>query len=671
MDKEFVMPEKWREWTATEFLGAGSYGEVYKAVTEDSRVCAVKVIEIPKTREEADSLRREYGDEESVKSFYTNLVEEYEREIRLLNTLKDAENIVKVYDHFKEPNGVGWKLYIRMEYLQSFTEYCDLHEVTEEMVIRFAIDICKALEQCEKLGIVHRDLKPENLLVDDAGTLKLADFGLARTMEASRGSYSIKGTFSYMAPEIYLGRKYDHQVDIYSMGLILYRLLNKNREPFLPLDKKLIYYRDKELALSKRMDGEKLPAPAEASDDTAAIILKACAYRTEDRYATARAMKEDLLKLQKGRYRKQRVSNSQKRKLIIAAAVLLLVAGGAAGVLWTQVLAGIHASMSSDGTLKVYGNEPVNQKTIGQYQEKAKKIVIKDGIPEVGDDCFSGFDKVTEVDLPPSLERIGTNAFGFCKNLKQIDLDDTKLSTLGGSALANCESLEAITLPDTLKSIGDAAFEGCVSLQKIDPAGSDIDKIGDSAFSGCMKLASFSVPEKVKKIPDSCFGGCTGLKEVTLGAETAAIGETAFLGCTRLKTIEGLEQVESIGGDAFRDTAWEKDHADADGFVIRNGVLLSYIGNAHQVTIPKNVKEIAQYAFTDNSTLKRVTIGQNVKRIDEEAFYASMVSEVIFEDPDSIEAIGKSAFSETPWYREQMAIAKPVKVGNIVLEEYE
>ena len=624
MDTEFVMPEIWQEWTATEFLGAGSYGEVYKAVAEDGRVCAVKIIEIPKTREEADSLRREYGDEETVKSFYTNLVEEYEREVRLLNTLKDAENIVKIYDYFKEPNGVGWKLYIRMEYLQSFTEYCDLHEITDDMVIRFAIDICSALEQCEKLGIVHRDLKPENLLIDEDGVLKLADFGLARTIEASRGSYSIKGTFSYMAPEIYLGRKYDHQVDIYSLGMILYRLRNKNREPFLPLDKKLVYHKDKELALSKRMNGEKLPAPAEASEDLAAIILKACEFRVEDRYSQAHAMKEDLQKLQKGRYRRQRVSASQKRKLIIAAVILFLIAGGAAGYIWTQVICGAHASMDPDGTLKIYGNEEVTADLVEEYRTDAKKIVIKDRIPSIGDDCFAGFEYTEEIDLPASLKQIGSNA-----------------------------------------------FNGCASLQEIDPAGCDIDTIGTAAFCGCKGLAAFSVPEGVEKIPDYCFEGCTGLQTVTLGTATSAIGEGAFIECSRLKTVEGLDHVGSIGGSAFQETAWEKNHTDADGCVIFHSVLLGYAGDAHQMTIPDSVKEIGQYAFSDNSTLKQVTIGRNVKRIGEEAFANSMVSEVIFEDPDGIEAIGKSAFSETPWFRDQLAIADPVKVGNIILEEWD
>lgn len=76
------------------------------------------------------------------------------------------------------------------------------------------------------------------------------------------------------------------RVDIYSLGIVLYRLRNHNRLPFIDLEKQLITYRDKENALTRRMSGEELPAPAEAADGLAKVILKACAYRRENRYQT-------------------------------------------------------------------------------------------------------------------------------------------------------------------------------------------------------------------------------------------------------------------------------------------------------------------------------------------------------------------------------------------------
>lgn len=73
-----------------------------------------------------------------------------------------------------------------------------------------------------------------------------------------------------------------HGVDIYSLGIVLYKLRNHNRLPFISLKKQLITYRDKEEALNRRMAGEKLPVPAEAGEAFAEVILKACAYDRHD-----------------------------------------------------------------------------------------------------------------------------------------------------------------------------------------------------------------------------------------------------------------------------------------------------------------------------------------------------------------------------------------------------
>ncbi len=75
---------------------------------------------------------------------------------------------------------------------------------------------------------------------------------------------SKKGTYYYMAPEMYRGEQYDSRVDIYALGLVLYKLMNNNKLPFLNLEKQLITYRDKENALEKENVGETPPAPADA-----------------------------------------------------------------------------------------------------------------------------------------------------------------------------------------------------------------------------------------------------------------------------------------------------------------------------------------------------------------------------------------------------------------------
>jgi hypothetical protein len=169
-------------------------------------------------------------------------------------------------------------------------------------VIQFGIDICSALEQCSKLSIIHRDIKPDNILVAPNGDYKLCDFGIARYMDQTVGSLSLKGTYTYMAPEIYHGQKYGSQADIYSLGIVLYRLMNRNRDPFINPEKQMVYYKDREEALRRRMEGEELPKPFDASEAFTEIIRKACAFAPEQRYGSAAELKRDLELFKEGDY---------------------------------------------------------------------------------------------------------------------------------------------------------------------------------------------------------------------------------------------------------------------------------------------------------------------------------------------------------------------------------
>ena len=111
---------------------------------------------------------------------------------------------------------------------------------------------------------------------------------------------SKKGTFSYMAPEMYKGEEYDARVDIYSLGIVLYKLCNHNRLPFISLQKQLITYHDKENALNRRMSGEELPMPVQADKVLSEVILKACAYDRDERYRTAEEFREALERVKAG-----------------------------------------------------------------------------------------------------------------------------------------------------------------------------------------------------------------------------------------------------------------------------------------------------------------------------------------------------------------------------------
>ena len=326
------LPPSWQDWHITGELGEGAYGRVYRAEKENggvTAVSAIKVIQVPSERSELLSLRREFQSEEELRRNLKEMVDGYTNEIRAMYRLQGHTHIVSIQDHFVEElnDNPGWRIYIRMEYLQPFDDYAIAHSFSREEIIRLGISLCEALSVCADHGILHRDIKPENLFVTENGEYKLGDFGIAKALDRTLSSYSSRGTFSYMAPEVFQGKPYDSRADLYSTGIILYKLANKNRDPFIDPEKQIITHQEREQAMSQRMQGEKLPAPADADEKLAKVILKACEFNPKDRYDTPGTMMQALKELLSGEKDTAGKHSGKKRLLPLCAAVILLAAG--------------------------------------------------------------------------------------------------------------------------------------------------------------------------------------------------------------------------------------------------------------------------------------------------------------------------------------------------------
>lgn len=304
-----LLSSVWPEWQIEEKpLGIGSYGIVYKAVRRDHNVesyAAIKVITIPQNDSEVDNLRAEGLSIEDTRTYLEGIVNDFVSEIRLMESFKGVQNIVSVEDYkvVEKTDELGWDIFIRMELLTPFMKYSADRTLSEPEVIKLGIDICSALELCAKRSVIHRDIKPENIFINQFGDFKLGDFGIARQLEHVTSSMSRKGTYNYMAPEVERGANYDARVDIYSLGIVLYRLLNKNRLPFLDTEKQMLNPTEREAAVRRRLDGEALPPPCNASAAMRDIILCACAPDPEDRFHSAKAMKKALQSVLESRYR--------------------------------------------------------------------------------------------------------------------------------------------------------------------------------------------------------------------------------------------------------------------------------------------------------------------------------------------------------------------------------
>ena len=303
-----VLNTVWPEWKVEEDLGNGAYGHVYKVVRQDYNVtscAAVKVISIPQDASEVDTLQSEGLNLDATRTYFQNVVDSFVKEIQLMESLKGVQNIVSVEDYkvIEKENEIGWTIFIRMELLKPLKKYLCDKKLDETEVIKFGCDICTALEICNMRNIIHRDIKYENIFVNDFGDFKLGDFGVARKLENTTGGLSKKGTLMYMAPEVANDKKYDARADIYSLGIVLYRLLNRDHFPLLDSEKQITNPEERENALRRRLSGEALPAPCDASPEMADVILRACAPNPDSRFQAASEMHQALLSVSAGAYK--------------------------------------------------------------------------------------------------------------------------------------------------------------------------------------------------------------------------------------------------------------------------------------------------------------------------------------------------------------------------------
>ncbi len=290
----------WPEWKEDGVMGEGSFAKVYRVKRSElgrTFYSAVKVISVPKSEAEVKHIRSQGLGEDEVRGYFRSIVNNLMDEITLMDNLKGAKNIVGIDDYkiIEHRDDIGWDIFIRMELLTNFETFVSRPGFSQKDVIKLGIDICSALELCEQYKIVHRDIKPDNIFLSRFNDYKLGDFGIARKLEATRANLSRKGTLNYMAPEVYKSEEYGSSVDIYSLGMVLYTLLNDNRIAFLPQYPQPITYKDNEEALTRRLSGETPPPPCNASPSLAATVLKAIAYSPNDRYKHASEFKMALL----------------------------------------------------------------------------------------------------------------------------------------------------------------------------------------------------------------------------------------------------------------------------------------------------------------------------------------------------------------------------------------
>ena len=293
----------WNDWKVVRQLGKGSYGTVYeieRALGSYTEKAALKVIPIPPDRQIIIDAYSDGYDDASVteicESYLNNTLNEY----KTMRSMSGNTNIVSCDDIASLPtdDNIGWEVFIRMELLTCFTDYLrTVDEFDESEIIKLGKDICYALIVCDKNNVVHRDVKPNNIFVTPNGDYKLGDFGVARTLDHATTATRV-GTDRFIAPEVIKRDKYGKDVDIYSLGLVLYWLLNDRKMPFITSDgvPKANEYQE---AYNRRVSGETLPEPKHGTQSFKKLVLKACAYDRANRFQSAKEMLQALKAVEK------------------------------------------------------------------------------------------------------------------------------------------------------------------------------------------------------------------------------------------------------------------------------------------------------------------------------------------------------------------------------------
>ncbi len=172
---------------------------------------------------------------------------------------------------------------------------------------------------------------------------------------------------------------------------------------------------------------------------------------------------------------------------------------------------------------------------IGRYGiamcSKLTGMSIPKGVTEIGDFGLAG-DGLTTVTLPDGLQSLGRGAFDSCTSLTNTTLP-AAITAVPGKCFANCTKLLTADYKGEVTTIGERAFEGCKSLVTA-PIPATVTELGASAFNGCVALTDVTLPAGVTAIPDGCFQGCIALADMKLPGTVTRVGHNAFTGCTAL-----------------------------------------------------------------------------------------------------------------------------------------
>ncbi len=332
-------------------------------------------------------------------------------------------------------------------------------------------------------------------------------------------------------------------------------------------------------------------------------------------------------------------------------------------------------------------------------------VTIPDGVTSIENSAFWGCSSLTSVTIPDGVTSIGRSAFFGCSSLTSVTIPDG-VTSIGGYAFSGCSRLTSVTIPDGVTSIGESAFSGCIRLTSVTiPEG--VTSIGGDAFNRCSNLIYFTFdnPTPISLfsfpttplilVPDASVAAYQAawpdyqnniigksddvLKTVEVSAKSSSsdlaekIGENNLLKVTKLKLSGTINSYDMMIIRNKMINLRELDLEDVDivannyeyytGFHSEDSVFggrFLYKSNVTSVVLPKSIKTIGKYAFSESKLNNIVFTGNKLRTIEAAAFQTTNIVNVTL--PEGVETLSWASFDHC---RNMKSITLPQSLNNL------
>lgn len=253
-------------------------------------------------------------------------------------------------------------------------------------------------------------------------------------------------------------------------------------------------------------------------------------------------------------------------------------------------------------------------------------IKLPNSLIKIKDDAFNSMDTLKSLVIDggaPNLNELGERSFSGCSNIEELDLSNSKLTSIPEGAFAYCKNLKTIKLPSTITSIGDEAFYNCQSLTNIEGLDKcNLKSIGSAAFSNCKALENLDFSQSTfTNVPSKAFNGCSALAKITLPNTLTTIGGYAFYACYGIPQLDlsntALTTLENYALYQMRETT-KFSLPDSISSIGTNAFSVSTSNGAVPTILPVSLKDKVNYKDAATSpwlNRKVMFTDENVKTI--------------------------------------------------------